>query len=159
MPSGLQTGTSMASYYDNVSNISEHSINPNHSSNQSLQMPISQTSSAAMNTRLCSLPATQSSVEINASHLSAKLPKKESIAPAMPLPTRLRSSVAHDTSSKKNGMLNHKNITSFAGSPKAQSTSTVSTMNNEIFSDIQNITDKISKLDTGKFSFEFSIIF
>ncbi|KAG4305439.1 hypothetical protein PORY_000995, partial [Pneumocystis oryctolagi] len=147
--SSVQTGASVTSYYDNVNNISEHSVNPNHSSNQSLQTPLTQgSSSATTNTRSCSLPVTQVKTETNTSHVQAKLSKKESITPAMPLPTRLKNSAVHQENAKKNEVLSHKNTTSSADSPKTQFASTVSTMNNEVFSDIQNLTGRMSKLST-----------
>ncbi|KAG5438265.1 hypothetical protein PCK2_000963, partial [Pneumocystis canis] len=67
---------------------------------------------------------------------------------AMPLPTRIEASAAHQTALKKNATTNHKDKTQSIGSPKTQSAPIVSTINHEVHPDIQHLTNKVSKLST-----------
>ncbi|KTW26625.1 hypothetical protein T552_02634 [Pneumocystis carinii B80] len=145
----LQIGASPA-YYDNVSGISEHSVNQNHSSKQSLHIPLTQVpSSITSDPRLCSLSMAQNKTEADPNHSSTKISKSEPITLAMPLPTRAKAPVAHQTSVKQNGATNLKNTASPVSLSKGQS-STVSTANSETHPDIQNITTEMSKLSTKR---------
>ncbi|EMR09247.1 hypothetical protein PNEG_02581 [Pneumocystis murina B123] len=145
----IQTGASPA-YYDNVSGISEHSVNSNHSSKQPLHIPLTQVpSSVATDSRLCSLSMSQNKAEINTNNLSTKISKNEPIALAMPLPARTKAPTAHQTPVKQNGATNLKNISSPTSLSKAQ-LSVVSTTNTETCPEIQNITTEISRLSTER---------
>ncbi|KAG5436995.1 hypothetical protein PCANB_001270 [Pneumocystis canis] len=159
--SSLQTGASVTSYYDNVSNISsEHPISSNHSSKQSLQIPLTQSSfSAVPDIQSRTFPINQVKTDADSNHVFTKLSKKESIPPALPLPTRIETSAIHQTAFKKNGTINHKDMVQPIGSPKTHSVPIVSTMNNDGLPDIQNLTSKVSKLSTGKQTFKLNIVF
>ncbi|QSL66055.1 hypothetical protein MERGE_003192 [Pneumocystis wakefieldiae] len=143
----LQTGTSP--YYDNVSGITEHSVNPNRSSKQPLNIPLTQVpSQVATDSRLYPLSMAQNKAEVNTNHSSAKISKNEPIALAMPLPTRTKAP-AQQTPVNQNDAENVKNISSPTSLSKAQ-VSTVSTTNTETYSEIQNITTEMSRLSTER---------